>query len=118
MHWGLTDEDPRESIENRRLRWEVSPRTPLACAICTGTCGEWCLDDWHDNYDGAPTDGSAWLGRDNSQARKGLQSTNKVLRGRLWVLRFRMAAVLPPAASTIPTRVFDSFGFRVLCAAP
>jgi formylglycine-generating enzyme required for sulfatase activity len=26
-----------------------------------GNVWEWCKDDWHDNYEGAPTDGSAWL---------------------------------------------------------
>ncbi|NES71623.1 MAG: SUMF1/EgtB/PvdO family nonheme iron enzyme, partial [Okeania sp. SIO2D1] len=26
-----------------------------------GNVWEWCADDWHDNYNGAPTDGSAWL---------------------------------------------------------
>ncbi|HAC65819.1 MAG TPA: hypothetical protein DCF68_20385 [Cyanothece sp. UBA12306] len=26
-----------------------------------GNVWEWCQDDWHDNYDGAPTDGSAWI---------------------------------------------------------
>ncbi len=26
-----------------------------------GNVWEWCADDWHDNYSGAPTDGSAWL---------------------------------------------------------
>ena len=25
-----------------------------------GNVGEWCQDNWHDNYTGAPTDGSAW----------------------------------------------------------
>ena len=25
-----------------------------------GNVWEWCLDSWHDNYVGAPTDGSAW----------------------------------------------------------
>jgi formylglycine-generating enzyme required for sulfatase activity len=25
-----------------------------------GNLWEWCLDSWHENYDGAPTDGSAW----------------------------------------------------------
>ena len=29
-----------------------------------GNLCEWCADDWHDNYKGAPTDGSAWI--DNS----------------------------------------------------
>ncbi len=26
----------------------------------SGNVWEWCQDRWHDNYDGAPTDGSAW----------------------------------------------------------
>ncbi len=26
-----------------------------------GNVWEWCLDHWHDNYKGAPTDGSAWV---------------------------------------------------------
>ncbi len=32
-----------------------------------GNVWEWCADTWHDNYDGAPTDGSAWIknGDDN-----------------------------------------------------
>ena len=27
-----------------------------------GNVWEWCQDNWHDDYNGAPTDGSAWLG--------------------------------------------------------
>ncbi|NEP39924.1 MAG: formylglycine-generating enzyme family protein [Okeania sp. SIO2H7] len=26
-----------------------------------GDVWEWCADNWHDNYNGAPTDGSVWL---------------------------------------------------------
>lgn len=26
-----------------------------------GNVWEWCADDWHETYDGAPTDGSAWV---------------------------------------------------------
>ncbi len=26
-----------------------------------GNVWEWCADDWHDNYRGAPTDGSVWI---------------------------------------------------------
>ncbi len=25
-----------------------------------GNVWEWCMDPWHENYDGAPTDGSSW----------------------------------------------------------
>ncbi|MGF1676160.1 MAG: formylglycine-generating enzyme family protein, partial [Rivularia sp. (in: cyanobacteria)] len=30
-----------------------------------GNIWEWCLDTWHDNYQGAPSDGSAWVGNNN-----------------------------------------------------
>ncbi|MGK7899217.1 MAG: SUMF1/EgtB/PvdO family nonheme iron enzyme [Xenococcus sp. (in: cyanobacteria)] len=31
-----------------------------------GNVWEWCADNWHDNYEGAPTDGTAWItGGDN-----------------------------------------------------
>ena len=41
-----------------------------------GNVWEWCKDDWHDNYDGAPTDGSAWLSGDDRYS---------PLRGGSWV---------------------------------
>ncbi len=42
-----------------------------------GNVYEWCLDHWHENYDNAPTDGSAWL-TDNDQA-------SRILRGGSWI---------------------------------
>ncbi|MCA2552321.1 MAG: SUMF1/EgtB/PvdO family nonheme iron enzyme, partial [Microcystis sp. M04BS1] len=45
-----------------------------------GNVWEWCMDDWHDNYDGAPTDGSAWLDNnqeENLDAETSLESTEK-----------------------------------------
>ncbi len=41
-----------------------------------GNVWEWCLDHWHDDYHGAPTDGSPWLNQDDPQFR--------VLRGGGW----------------------------------
>lgn len=34
-----------------------------------GNVWEWCEDLWHDNYNGAPSDGSAWLSGNNSSIR-------------------------------------------------
>ena len=34
-----------------------------------GNVWEWCLDHWHDNYQGAPTDGSAWITDGDSNKR-------------------------------------------------
>lgn len=31
-----------------------------------GNAWEWCLDDWHPDYKGAPCDGSAWLENSNT----------------------------------------------------
>ena len=42
-----------------------------------GNVWEWCQDHWHDNYEGAPTDGSAWL--DNKK-----NNNRKLLRGGSW----------------------------------
>jgi formylglycine-generating enzyme required for sulfatase activity len=41
-----------------------------------GNVLEWCEDNWHENYEGAPSDGSAWL--------SGGDSTRRVLRGGSW----------------------------------
>lgn len=40
-----------------------------------GNVGEWTLDDWQSGYEGAPVDGSAWLGGDTGE---------KVYRGGAW----------------------------------
>ncbi|MFM6785793.1 MAG: formylglycine-generating enzyme family protein, partial [Microcystis panniformis] len=45
-----------------------------------GNVWEWCMDDWHDNYENAPTDGSAWLDNnqeENLDAENSLESTEK-----------------------------------------
>jgi formylglycine-generating enzyme required for sulfatase activity len=43
----------------------------------SGNVWEWCEDDWHDNYDGAPDDGTAWINRPQRGARR-------VVRGGSW----------------------------------
>ena len=40
-----------------------------------GNAWEWVEDSWHDNYQGAPTDGTAWVDG----------SANRVLRGGSWI---------------------------------
>lgn len=47
-----------------------------------GNVYEWCLDDWHDNYEGAPVNGSAWL--DNNNDNTSQSKAFAVLRGGSW----------------------------------
>ena len=42
----------------------------------SGNVWEWCQDTWHDNYEGAPTDGRAWI--------SGGKQWQRVLRGGSW----------------------------------
>ncbi len=34
-----------------------------------GNVREWCADHWHESYQGAPNDGTAWLGKNDNQLR-------------------------------------------------
>jgi formylglycine-generating enzyme required for sulfatase activity len=69
-----------------------------------GNVWEWCADHWHDNYDRAPDDGSAWLSRGGGAAAR-------VLRGGSWLVgaRYVRAAL---RALDAPTDRGDFLGFR------
>ncbi|MBL8195806.1 MAG: SUMF1/EgtB/PvdO family nonheme iron enzyme, partial [Blastocatellia bacterium] len=44
-----------------------------------GNVWEYCQDVWHENYEGAPTDGSAWL--------TGGDQAKRIARGGSWICR-------------------------------
>jgi formylglycine-generating enzyme required for sulfatase activity len=48
---------------------------PFGLYDMNGNVWEWCEDSWHDNYNGAPTDGSAW---------KKSNENRSLLRGGSW----------------------------------
>jgi formylglycine-generating enzyme required for sulfatase activity len=69
-----------------------------------GNVWEWCADHWHNSYDGAPSDGSAWLDAEEGAA-------GHVIRGGAW----RYVALSVRAAYRNhgdPTYRDDDFGFR------
>ncbi len=70
-----------------------------------GNVWEWCADKWHDNYTGAPTDGSAWES-------SGLN--HRVLRGGSWSVYPRNARSAYRVRLTPDNRLND-IGFRVVC---
>ena len=57
---------------------EVGSRRPNAWGLFDlhGNVWEWCEDQWHDSYDGAPSDGSPWVDGGSSL---------RVFRGGCWV---------------------------------
>jgi formylglycine-generating enzyme required for sulfatase activity len=73
-----------------------------------GNVWEWCADHWHENYQGAPIDGSAWS--------TGADSDRRLLRGGAWYYypwHCRSAHRL----RLVPDDKNDLIGFRVVCSA-
>jgi formylglycine-generating enzyme required for sulfatase activity len=74
-----------------------------------GNVSEWCQDHWHSNYDGAPTDGSAWLTEDSEAYR--------VIRGGSWDYNPGFCRSASRGYNN-PDNRYNNYGFRVCCAAP
>jgi formylglycine-generating enzyme required for sulfatase activity len=75
-----------------------------------GNVWEWCMDDWHDNYQGAPNDGSAWLKNAETTSRK-------VFRGGSWYyIPWHCRSAMRYNHSRVNRA--DFIGFRVICCAP
>ncbi|NER95649.1 MAG: SUMF1/EgtB/PvdO family nonheme iron enzyme [Symploca sp. SIO1B1] len=72
-----------------------------------GNVWEWCADHWHSNYQGAPTDGSAWLIDNYSQ---------RMLRGGSWCYYPWVCRGAGRYCVGPDVRFYD-FGFRVVCPA-
>ncbi|WP_375495670.1 SUMF1/EgtB/PvdO family nonheme iron enzyme [uncultured Nostoc sp.] len=81
------------------------PANPFGLFDMHGNIWEWCLDEWHGNYNGAPKDGSTWLVDNDNQ--------NRLLRGGSWNGDPRNCR---SANRNYDARVnkFSSVGFRVV----
>jgi formylglycine-generating enzyme required for sulfatase activity len=74
-----------------------------------GNVSEWCQDVWHGNYEGAPTDGSAWATGGNQQRR--------IIRGGSWLTAPRYCRSAFRYNYNADYRC-STVGFRVCCSAP
>ena len=111
------------SINSDGQTHPVGEKAPNAWGLhdTAGNVWEWMEDCWHENYEGAPADGSAWLeanaGDCNERVRRGgswsnfpvtLRSASREWRGWIRMSHFplKVRAVHGPPAD---------FGFRVVC---
>jgi formylglycine-generating enzyme required for sulfatase activity len=77
-----------------------------------GNIYEWCLDDWHNNYEGATIDSSAWFNSDESLINK---SGQVVLRGGSWISNPRYCRSAYRDYYFRGSHSYD-IGFRIVCA--
>ncbi|HEY9659512.1 MAG TPA: formylglycine-generating enzyme family protein [Allocoleopsis sp.] len=71
-----------------------------------GNVWEWCADHWHENYQGAPIDGSAWLSEN--------QKADRLMRGGSWFRYPRLCRSACRGYDT-PGLQYGILGFRVVC---
>ena len=89
------------------------PANPWGLHDMHGNVQEWCLDEWHDNYEGAPGDGSAWVDSETMTPSSG-DRKKRLLRGGSW-------SDDPGDCRSAyrshrgPDLAFDVIGFRVVC---
>jgi formylglycine-generating enzyme required for sulfatase activity len=76
-----------------------------------GNVYEWCQDHYHNSYEGAPADGSAWV---DSEA---AEDATRVIRGGSWNGDPRYCRSAYRYYFTPGVR-YDNVGFRVVCLAP
>jgi formylglycine-generating enzyme required for sulfatase activity len=88
------------------------PANPWGLHDMHGNIWEWCADQWHNNYEGAPEDGCAWTDEGAKENKNRMRY--RLLRGGSWYndpryCRSACRDFFPPVFRD------GSFGFRVCC---
>jgi formylglycine-generating enzyme required for sulfatase activity len=68
---------PKSKYVNHPVAVGSFPANGFGVFDMHGNVSEWCEDDWHPSYDGAPMDGSAWVGISE-------RASFRVIRGGSW----------------------------------
>lgn len=77
-----------------------------------GNALEWCQDHYHDSYEGAPMNGSAWID-ENAE-----ENASRVLRGGSWDDSPSYCRSASRNNLFFPRESFDLIGFRLACSMP
>jgi formylglycine-generating enzyme required for sulfatase activity/energy-coupling factor transporter ATP-binding protein EcfA2 len=83
--WQKADKDANKYWQrlrdNQNRTHPIGEKQPNAWGLYDmhGNVWEWCEDDWHGDYNGAPDDASAWIDNDRTD------SSYRLLRGSSWL---------------------------------
>ena len=109
-------EEPKGKSSGETIPVGQFPANAFGLYDMHGNVWEWCLDDWDNNYENAPTDGSARMDFETSYlAKNKVNDSKSVLRGGSWV-------DLPDVCRSAFRDLndgrgfrYDFLGFRVVC---
>lgn len=73
--WGGTAGKNKANCKGCGSRWDKKSTAPVGSFApnpygmfdTAGNVWEWCVDTWHESYDGAPADGTPWIGGEDSR---------------------------------------------------
>jgi formylglycine-generating enzyme required for sulfatase activity len=101
--------------ENRQQTTPVGmfPANAWGLQDMHGNVREWCLDEWHNSYGGAPLDVQAWVDDMEAEKSKGTGKA-RLLRGGSWISRPGLCRSAY-RGSALPGYRLDYIGFRVCC---
>jgi formylglycine-generating enzyme required for sulfatase activity len=99
--------------EYRKETTEVGQFSPNQFGLYDmhGNVLEWCEDNWHSSYKGAPNDGSAWVNFATES------NSNRLLRGGSWFYTPRLCRSAT-RFNFVRDITFPVVGFRVCCDPP
>ncbi len=104
-------EAPKGEDRNKTTPVGKFPANSFGLYDMHGNVWEWCEDDWHDSYEGAPTDGRAWIDDNNNRSQ---EETRKLLRGGSWVnIAWNCRSACRIHGEARGQSFYD--GFRVVC---
>jgi len=103
---GSYGQGPKGEYRQQTTEVGLFPANGFGLYDMHGNVWEWCADHWHDSYEGAPTDGSAWLS--SNEARR-------LLRGGSWYDLPRYCRSAYRSGIARDDRSY-CIGFRVMCA--
>jgi formylglycine-generating enzyme required for sulfatase activity len=88
------------------------PANPWGLHDMHGNIWEWCADQWHNNYEGAPEDGCAWIDEGAKENKNRMRY--RLLRGGSWIdfPRYCRSAY---RSDDPPDDRSHAVGFRVCC---